>query len=412
MNRLHEWQPRPGRWHRGSTQPRTLHARGLPAALLFGLVGLVGHLAPVAAQAPPAPESTPPPAAPGMAEKILDRLTFHAYVNQAYAISDHHQVFGIPTGGTTDYRTVAIQFRYALTKADTILVQLGNFRYGDSPINKLHSDVELEFGFYQHVFADSTTVQAGKMPLPLGIYNEIRDVGTLLPFYAPPTNMYLETFSSRNLEGLMVSRSFARSSAWSVDADLYGGGWRLPEERQATGVLADSRTENAIGTEVWLNTPLSGLRLGAGYCHFDAKKGLFQVKTLDPHWLVHASVDASFEGFYFRSELIESRTPDRLAPRLVAPKLTYRAYYGQAGVNLTPQFSVNLQADFSAVDIGLGAGYSDLNVDYALSLVYKLRPNLVVKVEGHRNRGSMVELEPSTNRTRTNYGIASLAASF
>jgi hypothetical protein len=366
--------------------------------------------APAAAgAATPAPADQPAPASPAW----LNGLTFHAYINQAYAISRYHQIFGIPTTGTTDYRTVALQVRYAMTKEDTIVTQFISFREGQSAINQLHSDVELELGFYQHLFADATALKVGKMQLPFGIYNDIRDVGTLLPFYAPPNNIYLETNTVRTLEGVMASRSFAKDSAWSLDADLYGGGWRRLEENTSTGQVTDARAERAVGTQLWLNTPIPGLRLGGTYQHFDIEHDLNQVSPLDPSWVFGFSVDATFDRFYVRSELVESGLPQTLAPGVVTPLLTYRAYYFQTGYNVTRELSVNLQADFGAYNVGLGdSGFVNLNTDYGVSLVYKFRPNLAAKVEAHRDRGSLVENVPSSPNTRTNYGIASLAASF
>ncbi len=399
----------------------TPRCRGTLAALVLASLPA---WAPPAAAAPPQASPTPAPADPAPAAPVaeqpqpaaaswLNDISLHAYINQAYAISKYHQLYGIPTTGTTDYRTVAVQIRYAMTKSDSIVTQFISFREGDSAINQLHSDVELELGFYQHQFADATAVKVGKMQLPLGIYNEIRDVGTLLPFYAPPNNIYLETNTARSLEGLMVSRSFGRESAWSVDTDLYGGGWRRLEEETATGQLANARVENAVGTQIWLNTPVAGLRFGGAYSHFDIEHDIHQVNPLDPSWVFALSLDASFERFYVRSEMIESGLPDEIAPGVITPRLTYRAYYGQAGYYLTRQLSVNLQADFGSYNIGLGnAPYVNLNTDYGVSLVYKFRPNLAAKVEAHRDRGSLVENVPSTSNTRTNYGIVSLAASF
>lgn len=406
----------PQRRRRRSTPPCALALAWLVCALPAAARTDDAAAAPAAESA--AAQATEPAAAPAApassagSEGTFDRLTFHAYVNQAYAISQHHQIEGIPTSGTADDRTVALQFRFALAASDAIVAQLGSFRYGVSPINKLHSDVELEFAFYQHKFADTTSVKVGKLPLPIGIYNEIRDVGTLLPFYGPPLNMYLETYASRNLEGLMISRSFGKSSDWSVDADLFGGGWRRLEENQTTGQLATGRIESAAGTEVWLNTPLSGVRVGAGYIHFLEKNGLSQVDQRDPQWITHGSIDATFERFYVRTEMLMYRQPYLLAPGFALPALTFRIYYGQAGYNLTRQLSVNLQADFADFNTGLPSVYAHFDSDYAASLVYKLRSNLAVKIEGHRNRGMLVELEPSGPHTITNYGIVSLSATY
>src|SRR5579864_6300925 len=121
---------------RSGDQPRLVAARHGHATAYAGLLivlpvaWLAAALPAAAGAADQAPASEPPaPAKSG----LLDRLTFHAYVNQAYAISDHHQIVGIPTAGTTDYRTVALQFRYALDAADAVVAQLANLRLGQSP---------------------------------------------------------------------------------------------------------------------------------------------------------------------------------------------------------------------------------------------------------------------------------------
>src|SRR5205085_12405810 len=111
----------------------------------------------------------------------------------------------------------------------------------------------------------STGLKVGKVQIPLGIYNEVRDVGTVLPFYRPSFNFYGEgAFTSETVDGIVVSHNFFNDSAWSVDADAYFGGWDLIETDFASNVSSRARVENTVGTQIWLNTPINGLRLGTG----------------------------------------------------------------------------------------------------------------------------------------------------
>jgi hypothetical protein len=80
------------------------------------------------------------------------KLSIHGYLNQAFAISDGYQYLGINDNGTADYRTAALQFRYAVTDQDQLVLQLSHERLGDSKINDLHDDVEWDWAFYQHTF--------------------------------------------------------------------------------------------------------------------------------------------------------------------------------------------------------------------------------------------------------------------
>jgi hypothetical protein len=338
-------------------------------------------------------------------------LSFHAFINQAYARSDSHQIVGITKSGTTDYRTVALQVRYRFGPSDDIVTQLTEHRLGASVINSVDGDIELELAFYEHRFADSTTIRLGKMQLPVGIYNEIRNVGTLLPFFAPPGNVYDEQFTNRELEGAMVSHSFAPLGGWSVDADLYGGGWSETEEIPSTQTAIVARAENAIGTQLWLMTPISGVRFGIAAYRYDAKGRLIQVNATDRLQNVTLSFDGTFSGFFVRAEYLHEVSPVRLSAVLVAPHLVYTAYYGQVGVDLTKRLSLNLQADLSRFDLGLGGPAVVNNDDYAVGLAFKFRSNVVAKIEGHKNRGQLAEGAPS-GLTHTTYGLLSCAASF
>jgi hypothetical protein len=123
---------------------------------------------------------------------ILSKLFVHGYLTQAYARTNEHQLIGINDEGTTDYRMAALQFRYAITTNDNFVIQFSHERIGDSPVMQFKNDVELDWVFYEHRFNDATSVKVGKVQIPMGIYNEIRDVGTILPFYRPIFSFYFE----------------------------------------------------------------------------------------------------------------------------------------------------------------------------------------------------------------------------
>lgn len=107
---------------------------------------------------------------------MLDKITIHGYLSQAYAISDGNHVVGIPEKGTTDYRTAALQMRVQISPKDIFAVQISHERIGKSRVQTVHDDLELDWMFYEHRFGNSA-VKVGRLPIPFGIYNELRDVG-------------------------------------------------------------------------------------------------------------------------------------------------------------------------------------------------------------------------------------------
>ena len=115
---------------------------------------------------------------------------------------------GFPTPqGTADYRRAAIVARFAPNPTDNGLRRpVGNRRLGDSPTMQFEEDLKIDMAFYEHRFGDRTSIRVGKAALPIGIYNEARYVGALLPFYRAPFAMYGEgSFTSETINGLLLS---------------------------------------------------------------------------------------------------------------------------------------------------------------------------------------------------------------
>jgi hypothetical protein len=93
----------------------------------------------------------------------LSKISVHGYVSQAYAVSEDHPIFGIPTGGTTDYRDIALQFRYDPNRKNAVVVQFRHERFGELRMDDAEN-VELDWAFYQHNFSDRLSLKAGRIP--------------------------------------------------------------------------------------------------------------------------------------------------------------------------------------------------------------------------------------------------------
>src|SRR5688500_10752776 len=146
----------------------------------------------------------------------LSRVSFHGYVNQAYAVSEDHQIFGIPTNGTTDYRDLALQFRYDHDRKNSVVVQFRHERLGEL---RRDEDVQLDWAFYQHNFSERLSLKAGRVPLPLGIFNEAGGAATTSPFFRPPHEFYDRHYTSKTVEGVLTSVSLGQTGGWSFDID-------------------------------------------------------------------------------------------------------------------------------------------------------------------------------------------------
>ena len=331
-------------------------------------------------------------------EGWLSKLSLHGYLSQAWAVSDEHPIFGIPTSGTADYRDVALQFRYDADRNDRAVVQLRHARFGES--RRQRDDVELDWAFYQHDFSDRLSVKAGRVPLPLGIFNEAGGAGGGSPFFQPPNELYTRRYSSKTVDGALASISFGDPAGWSVDVDGYAGRWQVDYGRDER---ADAR--EAWGAQLWVHTPWTGVRVGAGAyrCEVDPAAA-----ARADYLMLHASVEADLDRWRLASEFIRGNLDSRGR---------YRAWYAQAGYQLTHRLSVHARSAVARTHVPLEgqAVDADLSEDLGLAINFALHPHVLLKLEGHTNDGLLVEDRPfdlQAAPTRTRYLIGSITLTY
>ena len=337
------------------------------------------------------------------------KVSFHGYLTQGWGKSNGVAFYGLSGDASTDFRYAALQLRYLPTDNDQFVVQLNHRRLGRSHITDFESDVSLNWAFYQHAFKSATTVKIGRMPIPRGIYNELRAVGVSLPMYRPPVVLYDEgAYYSETIDGAMVSHTFNESSPWSLESTVYIGGWRslAYDTWSPEYSIQRVRAENALGTQLWLNTPADGVRLGAAVQrHNDRYDDGTEMEIKE----YHASVDATRERWFVRAEgqLQDWSASDEL----------YVGYV-QASVKPTEKFGITGEVQRSRdTDVLYGDGNLPSSFEWhrsdGIGVSYAFNPSLVFKLEHHWDRGIQVE-QPANPMSppRFRYVIASLSASF
>jgi hypothetical protein len=331
-----------------------------------------------------------------------DKFSLHGYLSQAYAKSDNLPISGIPKAGTWDYHFFALQMRYALTEDDQFVVQVQNRRVGGSLLTD-EEELKLSWAYYRHAFG-STDIKVGRAPLPFAILNELRTVGTVLPFYRAPDTFYREGVET--IDGIVVSNR-TPFGAWTLASSVYAGGIHadIPIQTPQAGVLASSALPDNFGGQLWLETPVRGLRVGASLLHF--KVGIFG-DTLSSKAYV-GSVEGVFDRYFFRTEI---QRIDISGPLAVGGNQVEAISYAHGGVKLTDELSLNGQLEVARIT-GSGLHY-DVTNDRAIGLSYAFTPSMVVKIEGHRVSGRNFDffIAPTSPVQKGNYGIASFSVSF
>lgn len=330
-------------------------------------------------------------------------LQVHGYMTQGWGAASGGTFLGIPEGGTADYRNLAIQFRYAMGDQDNVTFQFSHRRLGTSPMVAGEGDVKLDWAFYARAVGNAT-VRIGRMPIPAGIYNEVRDVGVVLPLYRAPYNFYLEgAFTSETVDGIVASYEFFRGTDWSLELSGYYGRYDMINRANVgtAYVPVPTNVDQVVGGQAWLNTPVPGVRFGGGASTQNVEAGPFAGT-----WnLWHASADVSLSRVTARAEY---RSFD-------LPSLDYVAYYGYLGVHVTEQLTLHGQTDFADLTFG-PLPQVDMNDAYTAGMSFAFRPNLVLKGEMHFARGFWGDapvLDPTTDSPASiRYGIISLSTAF
>lgn len=360
-------------------------------------------------------------------------LSVHGYLNQAFAFTDGYQIFGIPENSTTDYRNLALQFRYDVNEYNNFVIQFSHKRAGLNPLMVIEEDVRLDWGYFEHRFDNGFSLKAGKIQLPFGNYNEYRDVGVLLPFYRVPFSPYGEgNYMSETLDGLRLTYVTEFASSWFLHFDIYGGHWTWEEwfvfNNPVSGGVVESigiiDVNNGYGGQLKIETPLEELEFRFGAQHAEPtggvsfSKGGYFGKQMSLN-LFSFSIKGEFEDFFVGSDIMKIEVNNHpMSPLL---------YNSQFGYHITHALDFNLQYEVFSVDNLLVPDYLtnivgktsldiNYNKDFALGLKYTFSSNLVLKAETHWNEGFFVEDIAVNNLMddpyKTQYTIISIATSF
>lgn len=245
------------------------------------------------------------------AQDLADRITWHASLNAGYARTSDLPTLGIPQKGTSDYRIFTFQSRYKISDKDEFVAQFLNRRFGTSPLAGAINDVTAQWAYWRHRSDVGSTVvdlKVGRTPLPRGLLNEVRYIGSVLPFYRPSMEVYSDAFDA--LDGAVVSARRAIGSA-SVEGHAFFGGsdWRSIVTTTAGLEARIQRMENFYGSQVYLDIPFANIRLGGYASRMEVRTAT--TKGMMTNTMV--SAQSQFSRFTLRAEQsnLNGFTPSR-----------------------------------------------------------------------------------------------------
>lgn len=362
---------------------------------------------------------------PALSQAQEDRLSIHGSANLGVAKSDGLPVFGINKDGTTNYRAIALQFGYKLDDKSRVVTQLLSRDFGTSPLQAAEKDIFPVWAFYEHKFDAGYTLKLGRNPMPRGIFNEVRFVGTLLPFYRTGAAVYGETLEY--IDGAVVSKNYGLGGDFKLEANAFGGGSdvkAIVPNTNGTVNVYKGRFERLVGTQLWLSTPIKGVKFGQYVASYITTPNLTVDKAARAGRSVTtlSSVNGQWSKGFARAEYETFAT--KKAQSLLS------AWYASAGVRPIEQFTLAAEYSSSVNRINLPSPYKrfDLNLgtDIAVGATYHASSQVAFKLEGHKAEGYTFDVAVPTvvlptsapfnahgaPRRTAYYSIASVAVSF
>ena len=294
-------------------------------------------------------------------ESGLKKLRIFGHLTQAWAKSRNASggfrpetqdevILGIPPGGTTDYRTLALMFRYQMTDQNHLTIQLSSRDLGTSPIGDLEDEIELDWAYYEHRFGSQTRLRVGRFPSPIGLLNEVRDVGLVLPFFRTPFVFYREgSYTSETVDGVFIRNTLSLPATWNLELNAFAGEWDLIEFAPPGAPLVEpagiARAREALGLTFMFTSPGEGFRIGAGGQWYDVEGGVIRNPGEQTPWHdYHASLEIQRGRLLVRAEARWARfVSTNVLPGGV--KADSNSYYLQIGYQLNDRWGLFLQRE-------------------------------------------------------------------
>ncbi len=225
-------------------------------------------------------------------ENVLHRIQIHGSLSQGYLKSNHNNWMGETEDGTFNFNEFSINFSADLTDKLRAGLQFMSRELGST----INNDVRLDWAVMDYAWQDAFSLRGGLLKVPLGFYNESRDVDAARTAVLLPQGFYGEAFRElyNGVMGVGIYGNLDLRMAGTVsylavygDQDLAKDGeiarnavsWGLIDQGSVASVTADHTTAFGI---TW-DTPLDGLRLNTSY--YQSNVLLTGTKTIDDNAL-------------------------------------------------------------------------------------------------------------------------------
>lgn len=252
----------------------------------------------------------------------LGPVKIHGFASQGYILSSSNNINAKDTtnGGSFDFNELAINATYQLSQSIILSGQIGSRKLGDEGDNDLYVDY-LQADIQ---FTDWFGTRLGRFKVPLGFYNQTRDIDLARPTVFLPQSIYPEAYRpfSASSTGGLVYGNLHFDALGDFDYEFFGGQGAEDDDSclvQSLEVMVNGRdmsmdADVVYGGSLQFSPTIDGLRFGVtvtdGEATFKYTENISNTPatlegTFEPITIL--SAEYAFDDFTFVSEYMYAR---------------------------------------------------------------------------------------------------------
>ncbi|MFZ5594290.1 MAG: hypothetical protein ACOY4D_08535 [Pseudomonadota bacterium] len=296
-----------------------------------------------------------------LAVEINDKLSIYGYGHQAYLRASDNAYLEADKKGDLSYGALALVFAATLDDKTKVWASL-------------HNTLErtlIDWVYVNRQMSAGLSLRAGQVKLPLGLYNEIRDIKYLhLSTLAPALYQEATRIADEAYRGIGLNYNHD-IGVGSLSWDGYVG--QIVNLEVVSG-MAGEKMRRLVGGRVTYSTPVDGLRFMVSAYDGKVEKmgGLEDGRRT---WIVSADYKAN------NLDLKAEYAPMKFFG------MKSKTYYAQAGYTLAEKWTPFARYDYVTTDSTQSDVPSFYQKTASLGVGYRFSDNIGFRLENHWSRG-------------------------
>ena len=369
---------------------------------------------------------------------FAQEIDIHGFISQGYMKSDENNYLTKSKKGSFDFSETAINFATDIDDNIRFGLQFFARDLGDQGNNIF----KLDWGFADYSVNDNYGYRLGKIKMPSGLYNTVRDIDLLRTEILLPQGVYDEGMRDfiNSMSGFSYYRNLYTEKSGNFEFEFLTGTFNVESDSAYMKNVAGSLSNTGLvlsdfnftlyrqtGASLKYEAPVEGLTLG--YSWFGGEGEI--VADVDATALgvalgpvvgppTKAALEASPQTFildvkqnytigfeYLWDEFVFSHERRRLDAYLTVPVVNAEegmnnlGYYTKLGYRINEKISASIysSAFYENKDVKKSAGIKGYQIDNCLSFKYDIKDNFSVKLEYHDMEGAAhlyAHLNPTT----------------